>query len=117
MDFFVVPTVMFKVLFVFVILAHDRRRVVHINVPTSSLGGPPGSGWAFTVVVTGQDGFSPDQARDFTSTPIYAREQLRPGNRFAGPAVIEQMDATTLVPPGMTARVDAYLNLILEAAT
>src|SRR5205814_7092012 len=67
--FFVVPTVMFKVLFVFVILAHDRRRVITFSVPTSSLGGPPGSGWAFTVVVTGQDGFSPDQARDFTSTP------------------------------------------------
>jgi putative transposase len=31
-DFFVVPTVMFKILFVFVVLAHDRRRVVHINV-------------------------------------------------------------------------------------
>jgi len=26
------------------------------------------------------------------------------------------MDATTLVPPGMTARVDRWLNLILEAA-
>src|SRR4029450_13057082 len=31
-DFFVVPTVFFKVLFVFVVLAHDRRRVVHVNV-------------------------------------------------------------------------------------
>jgi putative transposase len=31
-DFFVVPTAMFKVLFVFVVLAHERRRVVHINV-------------------------------------------------------------------------------------
>ncbi len=31
-DFFVVPTVMFKVLFVFVALAHERRRVLHINV-------------------------------------------------------------------------------------
>jgi putative transposase len=31
-DFFTVPTVMFKILFVFVVLAHDRRRVVHINV-------------------------------------------------------------------------------------
>jgi hypothetical protein len=31
-DFFVVPTAMFKVLFVFVILAHERRRVVHIDV-------------------------------------------------------------------------------------
>ena len=31
-DFFTVPTVWFKVLFVFVVLAHDRRRVLHFNV-------------------------------------------------------------------------------------
>jgi putative transposase len=31
-DFFIVPTVTFKVLFVFVVLVHERRRVVHINV-------------------------------------------------------------------------------------
>jgi putative transposase len=39
-DFFVVPTAMFKVLFVFVILAHDRRRVVHIDVTD-----PPTAQW------------------------------------------------------------------------
>jgi N-methylhydantoinase A len=54
------------------------------------------------------------EARDFVTTPVYAREQLRPGNRLAGPAIVEQMDARTLVPPGATARVDAWLNLILE---
>jgi putative transposase len=32
LDFFVVPTVTHKVLFVLLILAHERRRVVHINV-------------------------------------------------------------------------------------
>jgi N-methylhydantoinase A/oxoprolinase/acetone carboxylase beta subunit len=32
------------------------------------------------------------------------RDALKPGNRFAAPAIVEQMDATTLVPPGMTAR-------------
>ena len=31
-DFFTVPTATFRVLFVFVVLAHDRRRVVHFNV-------------------------------------------------------------------------------------
>jgi Integrase core domain. len=31
-DFFVVPTVRFEILFVFLILAHDRRRVLHFNV-------------------------------------------------------------------------------------
>jgi len=55
------------------------------------------------------------ETKGFVSTPIYARERLRPGNRFAGPAIVEQMDATTLMPPGMTARVDRWLNLILEA--
>src|SRR5918912_393358 len=32
LDFFVVPTVTFRVLFVLVILAHERRRVVHFNI-------------------------------------------------------------------------------------
>jgi N-methylhydantoinase A len=47
--------------------------------------------------------------------PVYDRERLRAGHRFSGPAVVEQMDATTLVPPGMAAMVDRYLNLILAA--
>jgi N-methylhydantoinase A len=46
---------------------------------------------------------------------VYNREELRAGNRIAGPAIVEQMDATTLVLPGMTGRVERYLNLILEA--
>ena len=32
LDFFVVPTLTHKVLFVLLILAHERRRVVHVNV-------------------------------------------------------------------------------------
>jgi hypothetical protein len=44
-------------------------RFITFSVPTSSLGGTPASGWGFTVVLTGQDGFSPDQARGFQSTP------------------------------------------------
>ena len=31
-DFFTVPTATFRVLFVFVVLSHDRRRIVHVNV-------------------------------------------------------------------------------------
>ncbi len=48
--------------------------------------------------------------------PVYDRDLLKPGSRFLGPAIVEQMDATTLLLPGMSARVDKYLNLILEAA-
>ncbi|HKF35382.1 MAG TPA: glucodextranase DOMON-like domain-containing protein, partial [Ktedonobacteraceae bacterium] len=51
------------------ISANAISRFITFSVPTSSLGGTPGSGWGFTVVLTGQDGFSPDQARSFASTP------------------------------------------------
>lgn len=50
------------------ISANPVSRFITFSVPTSSLG-TPGSGWGFTVVLTGQDGFSPDQARSFASTP------------------------------------------------
>jgi len=51
------------------ISANAISRFITFSVPTSSLGGTPTSGWGFTVVLTGQDGFSPDQARAFTATP------------------------------------------------
>jgi N-methylhydantoinase A len=56
------------------------------------------------------------EAGGFVACPVYDRDRLRAGNRIAGPAIIEQMDATTVVLPAMTARVEPYLNLILEAA-
>jgi putative transposase len=40
MDFFVVPTVTFRVLYVLLIMAHDRRRILHVNVTTS-----PSAAW------------------------------------------------------------------------
>jgi glucoamylase len=43
-------------------------RYITFSVPEASLG-TPGPGWGFTVVPTGQDGFSPDQARGFAPTP------------------------------------------------
>jgi len=49
-------------------------------------------------------------------TPIYDRALLRAGNRFAGPAVITEYSATTLVLPGWRARVDAYENILLTHA-
>ena len=43
-------------------------RFITFTVTKSALGGTPGSGWGFVVVLTGQDGFSPDQARGFAPT-------------------------------------------------
>jgi N-methylhydantoinase A len=56
------------------------------------------------------------EAGGVVSVPVYAREKLNPGNQIAGPAIVEQMDSTTVILPGQDARVDAYDNLILEAS-
>jgi glucoamylase len=48
--------------------ANPISRFIVFSVPKASLG-TPGSGWGFTVVLAGQDGFSPDQARGFAPTP------------------------------------------------
>ncbi|MDA1145726.1 MAG: hydantoinase/oxoprolinase family protein [Chloroflexi bacterium] len=47
-------------------------------------------------------------------TPNFRREHLRPGTRLVGPAVIHQLDTTTLVEPNWVATVDDDGNLILE---
>ncbi len=46
--------------------------------------------------------------------PIYDRCKLLPGNRIGGPAIIEQMDSTTVVHPGQEARIDRFGNLFIE---
>jgi N-methylhydantoinase A len=50
----------------------------------------------------------------FVSCPLYDRDRLTAGNRIEGPAIVEQMDATTLIPLGALATVDPYANLIME---
>jgi N-methylhydantoinase A len=52
----------------------------------------------------------------WTDTPIYRRGDLKPGMAFAGPAIVEQSDTTTVVEPRMSLRVDRFHNLIVEAA-
>jgi N-methylhydantoinase A len=49
-----------------------------------------------------------------TSVPIYARENLSAGNRFAGPAIITEYSSTTLIPPRFTVQVDPWVNLVIE---
>ena len=45
--------------------------------------------------------------------PVFARAELPAGHEFSGPAILEQMDTTTLLPPGSEARVDRSGNLIV----
>jgi carbohydrate-binding DOMON domain-containing protein len=50
------------------IRANALSRYITFTVSKAALGGTPTSGWTFAVVLTGQDGFSPDQARGFQAT-------------------------------------------------
>src|SRR5438034_572963 len=45
---------------------------------------------------------------------VYLRAALKAGNRLAGPAVVQQMDTTTLIPPQVVATVDRHGNLIVR---
>jgi len=54
-----------------------------------------------------------DGARPTPST-LYERDRLDPGAVLAGPAIVEQFDATTAIPPGWHAMVDGFRNLILS---
>ena len=47
-------------------------------------------------------------------TPIFDRAALRPGHTFAGPAILEQADTTSVIEPGMHARVDVFGNVLVE---
>ena len=69
-------------------------------------------------------GKSPEQARtgqtavyfskSTLDTPVYDRSALQAGNELSGPAIIQQYDATTVVEPGWSGRVDQWGTLRLE---
>ncbi|MBR9651363.1 hydantoinase/oxoprolinase family protein [Thalassovita aquimarina] len=44
----------------------------------------------------------------------YDRAQMKAGAEFAGPAIVEQVDSTVVVPPEATAKVDQYLNILIR---
>jgi len=52
----------------------------------------------------------------FCECPVYERDELRSGDTLRGPLIVEQMDTTTIVPPGFAMTVDTQGNLLLDAA-
>lgn len=49
-------------------------------------------------------------------TPRYDRNMLACGHKVPGPAIVEQMDTTTVIPPGLSASVDQAGNLVIPNA-
>ena len=56
----------------------------------------------------------PPKCTGWADTAVYDRDRLRSGHTFDGPAVIEQLDSTTLVPPGSRAEVDEWRNIRIQ---
>ncbi|WP_054952683.1 hydantoinase/oxoprolinase family protein [Flaviflexus massiliensis] len=54
-----------------------------------------------------------DSENGYQACPVYRRELLVAGNKLSGPAVIEQMDTTTVLLPGDVCVVDALGNLVI----
>ena len=48
------------------------------------------------------------------TTQIYNRDLFEPGFKISGPAIVEQLDTTTVIHPEQEATVDEYGNIIIK---
>jgi N-methylhydantoinase A/oxoprolinase/acetone carboxylase beta subunit len=86
-------------------------RAVHTcPVPPPSVGPPARAGGSLAAARVGERAayFAPS---GFVATAVFDRARLPAGARVAGPAIVEQPDTTTVIPPGYAARVEASGSL------
>src|SRR5439155_11498143 len=55
-----------------------------------------------------------EATKGFVDTPVLERDRLGPSDSLAGPAIVEQIDCTTVIAPGQTAVVDDRGNLVID---
>jgi N-methylhydantoinase A len=72
---------------------------------------PGGAGAATARIGSKPVFFGPKSA---TRAPLYTRERMQAGHVVVGPAVIFQMDTTTVIPPDWKAQVDPYGMLVIR---
>ncbi len=58
--------------------------------------------------------FLVDATLEQVPTRYYDRAELRAGNRLVGPAIVNQYDSTTVIPPGIEAHIDRHGNIVIE---
>ena len=103
-------------------VALDTIRAVLVNLHTAVIGARPQvplAALAGTAQAAALDDALTGTRRvwfptGWAETPIYDRERLPAGVRFEGPAIVHQIDTTSVVEPGNRASLDAIGNLILE---
>jgi glucoamylase len=88
------------------VVASSTTDTITIALPESEFG-TPGSGWTFTLALAGQDGYSSDQARAFTSTPgaysfgVCAAGDTTDAICALDPTTVPQL-MDTITPPGVS---------------
>jgi N-methylhydantoinase A len=90
-------------------------RAVLVNLVTSVIGRRRG----FELAALAGSGDGPARVGEravyadgrWQTAAVYARDRLRTGDRIEGPAVVQQVDATTVIEPGAAAVVDKIGNL------
>lgn len=87
--------------------AVNFRVRVSSDVPNLSLSGATGGGDGAKLKGTRAAWFD----KGAVDTPVYDRYALAAGDAFDGPAIIEEREATTVVAPGDTVRIDDALNI------
>ena len=80
------------------------------QLPAATLPQVPERGSASAAIVGRQRMALPDGV---VEAPIYDRTRLGAGASFEGPAIVTQLDATTVLLPAQSARVDAYGSLVV----
>jgi N-methylhydantoinase A/oxoprolinase/acetone carboxylase beta subunit len=78
--------------------------------------GAPGAGAAAAIALKGRRPAWFPETRGFADTPVYDRYRLTPGATLAGPAIVEEREATVVVTPGGRCRVDEHGTLVIELA-
>jgi N-methylhydantoinase A len=89
------------------------RVIAEIEVPRLAVTEIEGGGDAADALVGSRPLYDPDRAA-YSDANVYDRARLRAGHCFAGPAIVQQFDSTTVVLAGMTCTVDPRGNLIIE---
>lgn len=82
-------------------------QAAHVKAPEVAEGGPDPSAAKEHVTTIWVDDAE-------TEAVVYDRSRLLAGNRIAGPAIVTEMDSTTLVLPGHVGEIDRFGNIIIN---
>jgi N-methylhydantoinase A len=94
----------------------NLRSVHSAPLPRPHLAPPPTGGHLEDALKGSRSAYF-DEYQAYGDTPVYQRDHLPIGVQFAGPAIVEQPDTTTVVYPGFLCQADAAGNLLLHPTT